>query len=63
MQVTVLQQQLNKGKSRFGRSNVQSNLQSKAVPGTVAAAVDEFGHLHTQVEGVESTIATLRLPT
>ena len=61
-QVADLQRQLKESKprSRLGLGSRHSSGLPKA-EGTSQAANDELGHLHTQVEGVESTIATLRL--
>lgn len=60
-QVAALQQQLKDVKpySRPGPAGTRPRLHPRATGGTKAAA-DELGHLHTQVEGVESTIASLR---
>ncbi len=60
-QVADLQRQLREPKpcSRLGLGSKHPSGPPKA-EGTAQAASDELGHLHTQVEGVESTIATLR---
>lgn len=57
-QIIDLQQQLKEAnpRSRLGPGSKQASVHPKS--GTAAA--DEIVHLHTQVEGVESTIATLR---
>ncbi len=60
-QVADLQRQLKdpKPRSRLGFGARHPSGRPRA-EGTAPAASDELGHLHTQVEGVESTIATLR---
>jgi len=60
-QVADLQRQLKepKPRSRLGLGSKHTSGPPKA-EGAAPAATDELGHLHTQVEGVESTIATLR---
>ncbi len=60
-QVADLQRQLKEPKpqSQLGLGSKHLSGPPKA-EGTAQAASDKLGHLHTQVEGVESTIATLR---
>jgi len=60
-QVADLQRQLKESKPRSRlRLGSKHPLGPPKAEGTTPAASDELGHLHTQVEGVESTIATLR---
>lgn len=60
-QVADLRRQLKepKPRSRLGLASRHPSGPPKA-EGTAPAASDELGHLHTQVEGVENTIAILR---
>ena len=62
-QVRQLQQQLAKVKvcSSLAPRKQQQALPSRAVASPLpVGAADDIGHLHAQVEGVETTIATLR---
>ncbi|KAL0021940.1 hypothetical protein WJX79_009419 [Trebouxia sp. C0005] len=61
LQVADLRRQLKepKPRSRLGLASRHPSGPPKA-EGTAPAASDELGHLHTQVEGVENTIAILR---
>lgn len=58
-QVSNLTQQLAKGKPHSAKNRQQPLLVSQDATGTAATA-DDIGHLHAQVEDVETTIANLR---
>ena len=58
-QVSNLTQQLAKGKPHSAKSRQPPLHDSQAATGPPATA-DDIGHLHAQVEGVESTMANLR---